>query len=522
MDLKQNSRLFSKPQILITTLLAGPLPAGYLLFRNFSNTGYMKRARLIKWAGYLGALVVFIVNTFLVHRFALSEEVLQQSPFLAYGSATFLFLLFHSLFAIWFQYQSKRKQSALNGVLPSGKYRYPAVHALPWLLLGLALAAWFIIAGPFRFVFLVIYLLPNIYLYGHMKKAFSQGHSRSLFSGLFVVLVLLFPLSMMIDEGTAFFPARLIRMGGYYYLPVLLYGFLLYLVFDLVMLVNRMAGFASFAKLQSVRLRGVVLSLVLIVIGGFMAYGIHNFQNTRLQHYQIQVSRGEGKLNRLKVAMAADIHLSEQTRMSFVRQFVDKMNAAEADVVLLVGDILESGRETKKFKHFEKAFGTIESRYGVFAVEGNHEHYGREGDIDFFEQAGITLLQDTVVKVKESFYLAGRRDRHVRSRASIGELMKQAPDSLPVLMMDHQPFELEKVARRRVDVQFSGHTHHGQLWPLNYITESIYQISWGHEKLRDTHFFVTCGAQGWGPQVKTSSFSEIMVVKMDLITDSEK
>ena len=95
--------------------------------------------------------------------------------------------------------------------------------------------------------------------------------------------------------------------------------------------------------------------------------------------------------------------------------------------------------------------------------------------------------------------------------------MKQASGSLPVLMMDHQPFELEKAARHDVDVQFSGHTHHGQLWPLNYITGWIYRISWGHEKIRDTHFFVTSGAQGWGPPVKTSSFSEIMVVEMDFV-----
>jgi len=517
MDLQPDNRLFTKPQILITTLLAGPLPAGYLLFRNFSTTGHTKQARLVKGVGYLGALIVFVVNTFLVHRFALSEGVLQQSPLLAYGSAVLVFLLFHSLFAIWFEYQSRRNHSTFMRALPPREHRYSALVALPWLLLGMALTAWFIIAGPFRFVFLVIYLLPNIYLYGHMKKVFTMGYNRSLFTVIFIVLVLLFPLSMMIDEGSSSLPARVFRMAGYYYLPVLLYGFMLYMVFDLVMLINRVAGFASFARLRSPRVRSIVLFLVLLVTAGFMAQGIHNFQNTRLQHYHIDVPQREGKMDQLKVAMAADIHLSEQTRMSFVRQFVDQMNAADADVVLLVGDILESGRETPKFTHFEKEFSKIESEYGVFAVEGNHEHYGREGDINFFEHAGITILQDTLVKVEDSFYLAGRRDRHVRSRASIGELMKQASGSLPVLMMDHQPFELEKAARHDVDVQFSGHTHHGQLWPLNYITGWIYRISWGHEKIRDTHFFVTSGAQGWGPPVKTSSFSEIMVVEMDFV-----
>jgi len=521
MEINQQRRLFSKPQILITTLLAGPLPAGYLLFRNFSNTGHTKRARLSKWAGYLGALIVFVVNIFLVHRFALSDGLLQKNPFLGYGSAILFFLLFHALFAIWFQYQSNRNDSALRKVMPLKEHRYPSTVVLPWLLMGMALTVWFTLAGPFRFVFLVIYLLPNIYLYGHMKRAFSQGSKRLLFTVIFIALVLLFPLSMMIGEGSAFFPVRIIRMAGYYYLPVLLYGFLLYLVVDLIVLLNRAIGFTTPGRMQTVRLRGIVLSLVLLVTGGFMAYGIHNFQNTRFRHYTIEVPQGEGKLKSLKVAMAADIHLSEQTRVGFVRQFVDKMNAADADVVLLVGDILESGRETPKFRQFEKVFSRMEAEYGVFAVEGNHEHYGREGDIDFFEHAGITLLQDTVIKVEDSFYLAGRRDRHVQSRDSMGELMRQASGSLPLLMMDHQPFELEKAAGYNVDVQFSGHTHHGQLWPLNYITEAIYRISWGHEKIRNTHFFVTSGAQGWGPPVKTSSFSEIMLVEVDFVRDAK-
>jgi predicted MPP superfamily phosphohydrolase len=509
--------MFSRNQILLATVLGGPLPAGYLVSHNFRNMRLSRHSALAKWGGYVLAFLGFVLLTLFWERGGVNVGITQDHWLGRLETSFLVLILLHVFLAgvIWMAdlWMQNRSEAHVLPVTPQIKYSF--VHLIPYLFLGIGLSVYYSVSGPFRFTFLVIYLLPHIYLYRHMKRVFTGKRSGRVFTSVFLAVLLLFPVSMLMNENSGSPFVRYIQLGSYYYLPVLLYGFLLYLMYDLVMLVNRAAGFASPARLQSVRLRGIVLSMVLIITGGLVAYGIHNFQNTRLEHYTIEVPQKEGKLNELKVAMAADIHLDEQTRMGFVRQFVEKMNAADADVVLLVGDILESGRETPKFKHFEKAFNRIESKYGVYAVEGNHEHYGHEGEIIFFEHAGIMLLQDTVVKVEESFYLAGRRDRHVQSRASVDALVKQASDSLPVLMMDHQPYELEKTARNKVDVQFSGHTHHGQLWPLNYITESIYRISWGHEKIGNTHFFVTCGAQGWGPPVKTSSFSEIMVVRIN-------
>jgi|GEM_PF-211480 len=518
MEYPAENRLFSRRQILITTLLGGPLPAGYLLYRNFFNQGEKKRALRAKWTGYLGALAIYIVNLFLVEQLIMTEHMLRQNPVMAYGTTVLLFLVFHSLVGGWLFNKSLKQKDAIHQILPRPQRQYPGLYVLPWLLLGLALTIWFIVAGPFPFVFLVIYLLPNIYLYGHMKKAFAKGRPRSLFTVIFIAVVVLFPFSMITGEGSASLPLQWLRLAGYYYLPVLLYGLLLYLVFDLILLLNRGFRFLSETKLQLVRVRSIILSLVLLISGGFMAAGIHNFQNTRLHAYHIEVPRQEGHLDELRVAMAADIHLSRLTSKGFVDQFVDQMNAVEADLVLLPGDIVESGRETPRFGYFEKQFGKITAKYGVYAVEGNHEHYGRAGKFDFFEQAGIRLLRDTAVKIDNSAYLIGRRDRHVRNREPIGALMKQARENLPRLMMDHQPFNLEEAAQHDIDVQFSGHTHHGQLFPLNLITEAIYRISWGHEKIDDTHFFVTCGAQGWGPPVKTSSYSEIMVVNIDFVS----
>ncbi|MBS3806186.1 MAG: metallophosphoesterase [Bacteroidales bacterium] len=387
------------------------------------------------------------------------------------------------------------------------------------LLAGAGLTLYFIFGGLFRFTFLVIYLLPHIYLYGHLKRVFTGGRSRVIFTGVFLLIILLFPVSMLLDEDAGSSFVKYMQLGGYYYLPVLLYGLLFYGLFDLFRIINYLTGIFPRPAINRRRVRSVVFTGILILTAIIVAVGIHRFNHTRVHTYQIKVPQRSGKLDHLTIAMAADLHLSQITRTGFVEQFVEKINAQDPDLVLLVGDIVESGGDVSGKQSFSNHLKQLQSKYGVFAVEGNHEHYGRRTGFNFFEESGIQLLRDTSVVVDKGVALVGRRDRHERDRASLEQLLKQAPDSLPRIVMDHQPYHLHQAARQDMHVQFSGHTHHGQLWPLNHITEAIYEISWGHEKIRDTHFFVTCGAQGWGPPVKTSSRSEVMLVEVEFVAD---
>jgi hypothetical protein len=125
------------------------------------------------------------------------------------------------------------------------------------------------------------------------------------------------------------------------------------------------------------------------------------------------------------------------------------------------------------------------------------------------------MLRDTAVLVNESVYLAGRNDRDskrfsTKERKDLNSILRDVNFSLPVLMMDHQPFNLQQVADAGVDFQLSGHTHHGQLWPLNYITKAIYEVSWGYKQKNNTHFYVSSGYGGWGPPVRSGNRPEIL------------
>jgi len=124
-----------------------------------------------------------------------------------------------------------------------------------------------------------------------------------------------------------------------------------------------------------------------------------------------------------------------------------------------------------------------------------------------------------VLVVKNSFTIVGREDRSynrgsARRRKSLEELMKGVDRSLPVILMDHQPFALEEAVSHSVDLQLSGHTHHGQLWPFNFITKRVYELSWGYLKKGATHIYVSCGVGTWGPPVRTGNRPEIVNIKL--------
>ena len=236
----------------------------------------------------------------------------------------------------------------------------------------------------------------------------------------------------------------------------------------------------------------------------------------RVNDYTVEVPRRSSASTQLKVVFASDFHLGVLTEADFMDRFVALVNAQEADVVLLGGDILEGDRRGEAFDRFEAHFRRLRSRYGVYAVPGNHEGYGGVRD-EFYGRADIRLLRDAVEKIDGVCYLAGRDDGgRSRGRKTIEALLDGLPDDLPLILLDHRPTDLENVSRTRVDIQFSGHTHHGQLFPINFITNREYELSWGYLKKRQTHFFVTSGVQLWGPRVRTAGHSEILLVRVEL------
>ena len=138
------------------------------------------------------------------------------------------------------------------------------------------------------------------------------------------------------------------------------------------------------------------------------------------------------------------------------------------------------------------------------------------------EQSGINILRDSIIKIDNAFYLAAREDRSISSftgkkRKSLEEIIKDIDKSYPVILLDHTPMQLEEAERNNIDLQLSGHTHHGQFFPGNLITKMVYKLSWGYLKKGNTYYYVTSGAGTWGPPVRNVSKSEMVNIKVNFI-----
>jgi hypothetical protein len=358
----------------------------------------------------------------------------------------------------------------------------------------------------------LIFLSPlAIYTYIRVLRLFSWNIDRILFTAGFVVLLAGFPVAETLSHRGAGGLTKVVMIAGYDALPLLLYLVLTVILSDLAIGVARLLKILSKEVVHSPLFRRFRLAAALIIPALIVAVGITNYHHLRIREYTIEVPRRSSAAKELTIAFAADFHLGTITAGRFLERFVAKVNAAAPDIVLIGGDILEGDRRDEDTDKFEAQFRHLHSKYGVYAVPGNHEGHGG-GRTDFFERAGIRLLEDMVVKIDDAVYLAGRNDAHSRNRKPVAGLLRDTPGNLPVILLDHRPTDLENVSRTGADIQLSGHTHHGQLFPINWITNREYELSWGHIKKNRTHVFVTSGVQLWGPLVRTAGFSEILLL----------
>jgi predicted MPP superfamily phosphohydrolase len=367
----------------------------------------------------------------------------------------------------------------------------------------------------FLFKILAVYSLPAVYTYFRIKKLFTHAGHKKLFTVFYIILALAFPMAEYLSHNTNADWVKYLILMGFYALPFSLYLFLLVLLLDILRGVNHLLKIVPARVIQGRGFRVTTPWILFILSAAIVVIGAVHLNTIRIKEYQVDVPRRSAVIKHLKIAMAADFHLGQMTDNTFMEKFTTKINALNPDIVLIPGDIVEGHRNDGDMTEFARLFRQIKSKYGIFASPGNHEAHGRSSKLDFFTRAGINLLADTYVVIDNSFCLVGRNDRRSNNRKPIDELLDNIPDHLPVILLDHRPTDLEQVSKRGVDIQLSGHTHNGQLFPFNYVIKNIYELAWGYKKIRDTHFFVTSGIQVWGPPVRTAGNSEIMVINVD-------
>ncbi len=341
---------------------------------------------------------------------------------------------------------------------------------------------------------------------------------KILFIAAYVLLVLAFPFAERLSHASGVEWANGIMTAGYFSLPLLLYLMLSVILLDLTIATARLTGILSKETVDQPGFGKMRLFLVLAVPVGIVMIGAELNNHPQIHEYSVEIPRRSSEIRQLKIAFSSDFHLRETTDRHLVERFVKKVNAANPDLVLIGGDVVEGDRQGEKMDEFAAQFHRLKAKYGVYGVPGNHDLRGARAT-GFFDQAGICLLQDGIEKIENAFYLVGRNDERSGRRKEVDELLRDCDRSLPIIVLDHRPTDLDNISRTGADIVLSGHTHNGQLFPVNLIAMRRYELSWGYKLKNRTHVFVTSGLQVWGPPVRTAGASEIMIVNVTFRDD---
>lgn len=281
---------------------------------------------------------------------------------------------------------------------------------------------------------------------------------------------------------------------------VMLYAVLAFLLLD----VGRLVRVVPRAWLYHNGTTAAVMAVLLVAV---FTYGYANYMDKRRHAVDLPTAKAVGGGG--KMVLVSDLHLGYHNGRKELARWVNMVNAERPDVVLIAGDIVDGSFRPLREEGMASEMRRIEAP--VYAVFGNHEYYsGADEAVRFYREAGITLLRDSVATVG-GMAIVGRDDRSNPHRKSLGALMRGVDRTKYVVLLDHQPYHLEQAERAGVDFQFSGHTHHGQLWPISWITEAVYEDAYGPWQRGLTRYYVSSGMGIWGAKFRVGTCSEYVV-----------
>jgi uncharacterized protein len=382
--------------------------------------------------------------------------------------------------------------------------------------------------SPFLIFFsivLTVYGFLNYYIFRHAIHAFpTPSKYTGLFTTLFVFVVLSYPVGRILERVWQSWLSDLFTWVGAFWLAAMLYFFLIVLVVDLISLIGLIfPSLPSFLTHPTAELKAIYLYTSVGLVGLTLLLGHINALNPRIRNIEIQTGKKAVGQKEVTIVMASDIHLGTIIGPRRVEKLVNMINGLKPDIVLLAGDVVDEDLKPVIRQNLGESLRKISAPLGVFGIMGNHEYIGgAEAAAKYLQEHGITMLRDKVVDIKGMFYLAGREDRSSnsfagRKRLTLDSLLSGLDRSRPIVLMDHQPFKLEEAEKQHVTLQLSGHTHNGQLWPLNYLIDAIYELGMGYKKIGDTHYYVSPGYGSWGPPVRTGHRPEIALIKLKFI-----
>lgn len=365
-----------------------------------------------------------------------------------------------------------------------------------------------------------VYGLLSFYIYSKGLQVFPTGTAaRTYYKLIFLFLTVSYIIARFLERIWLSSVSDIFTWIGSFWLAAFFYLLLIVIAIDLVRLVNYIIPFIP-ESAKSYEFRKIIFWSTVGLVSILLLAGFINALLPRIKTLNITIDKKVEGMQELKIAFASDIHLGTLIGPRRTNKIIQTINELNPDLILLGGDIVDEDLGPVIRNNLGDSLKKLSAPFGVIGITGNHEYIGgAEPAVKYLEDHGIVMVRDTFSLIDDKFYIVGREDRDSprfagKGRKGVNEILNGIDHSKPIILLDHQPFELDEKEKLGVDLTLSGHTHHGQMWPLNYITKAIYEVSWGYKKKGDTHVYVSSGVGGWGPPVRIGNRPEIVLIHL--------
>lgn len=368
-------------------------------------------------------------------------------------------------------------------------------------------------------IVLLVYSFLNYLVFSRGLIIFSTTPAlKKWYTILFWVVAGSFLVGMFWERTASSIVSEWVYRVGAFWLAFMFYFLMTMLAMDIVRLFNYFFHFLpEFSPAGKLNLGYAIIGLVtMIVIGGYI-----NALNTRIKEIPLTIHKKVTGVSELKILMASDIHLGALIGERQELKLVRIINEQKPDLVLLCGDLVDGDIGPVLRKNLGRHIQEIKTPLGVYAIPGNHEYIGGiQNTLPYLQSINIKVLRDEVVTLADGIQLVGRDDRDSRRMGGgsnphdLKTLTKDLDHDKPIIIMNHQPFNLNEAVEVGADLHLSGHTHNGQMWRFNYITEAIFELSWGLKQKGNTTFYVSSGFGSWGPPVRIGNTPEVVIFRI--------
>jgi uncharacterized protein len=373
--------------------------------------------------------------------------------------------------------------------------------------------------------------LMHCYIWKRLIKDTSGGGARWALTAVLVALLVLLVCTLLLPRLFGWREPAWLAWPGYVWFGLIVYLFLTLLVVEPVRIalrrwINRRSPDLAEADEQVINRRvfiartsavaAGVASVSLVGVGMASALGPPD-----VLRVPVRLRRLDPAFDGFRIAVVSDIHLGPLAGRAHTEWIVAMINEAEPDLVAIVGDLVDGTVE--ELGPAAEPLRDLESREGSFFVTGNHEYFVDDTAswLRELERLGVAPLQNENTAIRRgtaAFDLAGVND-------VAGEQRSQPPDfdralsgvdgSRPTILLAHQPVQVTEASARGVDLQLSGHTHGGQMWPFHYIVRAVQPSLAGLSTVDQTQLYITRGAGFWGPPVRIGAPPDITVVSLE-------